>query len=460
MGKMGFDKKGIFNMSLSKKIARTSRVIAAMFVVSAAIGCSVNQDPFEEKSDQIKNGIPPELDKEPPVPKPLASDALRIDALDFYTFKEEVEGEISISGRVLTANPQFELTIDSTSLKDFAGAVFDGKTGVFKWTPPRESTGQEYGIPKRLVVRLTAPSPVGGAIIGTTKAILVYVTRSEVDPQILTTDDLVRTPVREGELRKFTVTVRDPDSLDVDGLRPRLVAVPAVRGPSDVSGLIYMQEPTSSTDLNPVQDPMDKKKWIFKMVVDLRVPTDMRGRDFTRAQDKFKFGLQVTSRFGRVGYKNDGEVMIWTDIMKPEISWFSPIEVIAGQENLVQFTVFDPYAEGKLTVNFQTRIDQLPGSAISKCIPASREGNILCTISWKPLATTTGDFKVDIEVINQSKIPGDIKIQKELFQRTLKVKTIPVDPPVVPGPVAPAPVEPGPVAPTPVAPAPVTPAVN
>lgn len=438
---MGFAKKGIFNMTLSN-FTRVSRVFTLAILVAAGVGCSVNQDPFEEKSDQIKNGIPPELDKEPPVPKPLASDALRIDALDFYTFREEVEGEISISGRVLTANPQFELSIDSTSLKDFPGAVFDAKTGVFKWTPPRESTGTEYGVPKRLVVRLTAPSPVGGAIIGTTKAILVYVTRSEVDPQILTIDDLVKSPVREGELRKFTVTVRDPDSIDADGLRPRLVAIPSVRGPSDVSGLVYMQEP-SSTDPNPVQDPMDKKKWIFKMVLDLRVPADMRGRDFTRIQDKFKFGLQVTSRFGRIGYKNDGEVMIWTDVMKPEISWFSPIEVVAGQENVVQFTVYDPYAEGKLTVNFQTRMDQLPGSAISKCQAASREGNILCTISWKPLATTTGDFKVDIEVINQSKIPGDIKIQKELFQRTLKVKSVqpaPVAPVVVPAPTEPPPV--------------------
>ncbi len=428
-------------MSLSN-LARTSRVLFSAFVAATVVatisGCSVNQDPFEEKSDQIKNGVPPELDKEPPVPKPLASDALRIDALDFYSFREEVEGEISISGRVLTANPQFELSIDSTSFKDFPGAVFNPKTGVFKWTPPRESTGTEYGVPKRLVVRLTAPSPVGGAIIGTTKAILIYVTRSEVDPEILTLDDLVRTPVREGELRKFTVTVKDPDSIDADGLRPRLVAIPSVRGPSDVSGLVYMQDPTTK-DPNPIQDPMDKKKWIFKMVLDLRVPADMRGRDFTRIQDKFKFGLQVTSRFGRVGYKNDSEVMIWTDVMKPEISWFSPIEVIAGQENLVQFTVYDPYAEGKLTVNFQTRLDQLPGSAISKCQAASREGNILCSISWKPLATTTGDFKVDIEVINQSKIPGDIKIQKELFQRTLKVKVIPTVPavPVPPTPLTP-----------------------
>lgn len=435
MRKMGFVKKGIVDMSHPKN-ARVGRMLAMMFIVSAAIGCSVNQDPFEDKSDQIRNGIPPELDKEPPVPKPLASDALRIDALDFYTFREEVEGEISISGRVLTANPQFELSIDSTSWKDFPGAVFDEKTGVFKWTPPRESTGTEYGVPKRLVVRLTAPSPVGGAIIGTTKAILVYVTRSETDPQILTVGDLVKSPVREGELRKFTVTVRDPDSIDADGLRPRLVAIPSVRGPSDVSGLVYMQDPTVA-DPNPAQDPLDKKKWIFKMVLDLRVPADMRGRDFTRAQDKFKFGLQVTSRFGRVGYKNDGEVMIWTDVMKPEISWFSPIEVIAGQENVVQFTVYDPYAEGKLTVNFHTRLDQWPGSAISKCISSSREGNILCTISWKPLPATTGDFKVDIEVINQSKIPGDIKFQKEVFQRTLKVKTVQGATPVVPEAVVP-----------------------
>jgi hypothetical protein len=428
------------------KMGFVGRVAMVAVFAAGMSACSLNQDPFAEKSDQIKNGIPPELNKEPPIPKPLASDALRIDTLDFYTFKEEVAGEIQISGRVLTPNPQFELSIDANSFKDFPGAVFDPKTGVFKWTPPRESTGADYGVPKRLVVRLTAPSPVGGALIGTTKAILVYVTRAEVDPEILAVDDLVKTPIREGELRKFTVVVRDPDSIDADGSRPVLVAVPAVRGPADISSLIYMQEP-SVVDPNPVQDPLDKKKWIFKMIVDLRVPAaDMRGRDFTRIQDQFKFGLQVNSRFGRKALKSDGVAQIWTDIMKPEVSWFDPMTVVAGQENLIQFTVYDPYAEGQLTINLLSRIDlELPGPAIWKCIPSSREGNFLCKLNWKPVNATKPEYALEFEVINRSKIPGDAKIQKETFRRILRVlqPSTPAGPPVVVAP-APAPSTPAP----------------
>lgn len=437
-------KKGTqMTVKANTKLGLTGRIAMVALATVLMSACSFNQDPFEEKSEQIKNGIPPELAKEPPLPKPLASDALRIDTLDFYTFKEEVEGEIQISGRVSPANPQFDLSIDSNSLKDFPGAVFDPKTGVFKWTPPRGSTGAEYGLPKRLVVRLTAPSPVGGAIIGTTKAILVYVTRSEVDPEILSVDDLVKLPVREGELRKFTVVVRDPDSIDADGLRPRLVAVPSARGPADISGLIYMQEPSFS-EPNPVQDPMDKKKWTFKMVLDLRAPAgDMRGRDFTRIQDRFKFGLQVVSRFGRMGMKSDGEALIWTEVMKPEVSWFDPMTVVGGQENLIQFTVYDPYAEGSLSINLLTRIDlELPGPAVWKCILSSREGNLLCKLNWKPVGATKPEYAVEFEVINKSKIPGDIKVQKETFRRVLRViqPSTPAAPPVVaPAPSTPAP---------------------
>ena len=258
---------------------------ALVFAGAVNSGCSLNQDPYAEKSEEIRNGVPPELDREPAAPKPLASDALRIDSLDFYTFREQVESEIVLTGRVLQPTASFDLSIDNMS--DFPGAKFDAKTGSFKWLPPRETTGGEYGLAKRLIVRLTAPSAVGGAILGTTKAILVYVTRAEIDPEIISVDDLVRpNATREGELRRFTVVVRDPDSADVDGSRPVLNAIPSQRGPSDISGLVYMQEPSFS-ETNPVQDPGDKRRWIFKMVLDLRVPANQRGRDFTPNQATF-----------------------------------------------------------------------------------------------------------------------------------------------------------------------------
>ncbi|CAN5563217.1 hypothetical protein BH10BDE1_BH10BDE1_29200 [soil metagenome] len=422
-------------MNESRILRNASLALAALFLGAGLMACSLNQDPYADKSEAIKQGVPPEVDRPAPVPKPVASDALRIDSLDFYTFKEQVEGEITISGRVLAANPTFELSIDN--LKDFPGAKFDSKLGSFKWLPPRDTTGGEYGAPKRLVVRLTAPSMTGGATLGTTKAILLYVTRGELDPEIVSVEDLVKpNPTREGEVRKFNVVVKDPDSSDVDGGRPRINAIPAKRGASDISGLVYMEESTT-TDPNPVQDASNKQLWTFKMLLDLRVPVDQRGRDFTRTQAKFIFGLQATSRFGRVGVK-EVEASILTDVLKPEVSFFDPIDVVAGQENVIQFTAFDPYAEGKVTVNFVTRVDQLPGSAIQNCKAASREGNQLCRISWKPTATTKGDFVIELKVLNESKVPGDRKVNEATYRLTLHV--IPGQDPApvpLPGPATP-----------------------
>ncbi len=395
-------------------------VVAALGLVFSVTACSMKQDPFAEKSEAIKQGVPPEVDRPPVAPKPLASDALRIDAPIFHTFKELIESELSIKGRVLDGlGSTFELSIDN--LRDFPGATFDKTTGIFKWEPPRDTTGGEYGLPKRLVVRLSVDPVAGGTKLGTTQEILIYVTRSEVDPEVVSVDDgLIKPePVREGELRKFTVTVKDPDSVDADGLRPRLVSVPAVRGTSDISSLVYM-DASNTTDPNPKQDPSDKSKWIFKMVLDLRAPADQRGRDFTRTRDDFKFGLQVVSRFGRVGMK-DVTTPIVTSVLKPEVTWFDPIEAIAGQENVIQFHAYDPYSEGKVSVNFITRIDQLPGAGVAFCKLASRDGAVLCRISWKPSATTKGDFPVEFEVLNETRAPGDRLAVKEVFRRVIRV---------------------------------------
>ncbi len=418
---------------------RKNSISLGLLVLSASLAMTIGcqQDPFAEKSEEIRNGIPPELQKVPTPEKPRDKDALHIDSLDFYTFKESVSSEISFSGRVLEPGAKFELSIDN--MAKFPGATFDPVKGAFKWTPPRDTTGTEYGVERRLIIRLTSPATTPtGTTEGTTKAVLIYVTRAEVDPEIVSVDDMMKVPTREGELRKFNVVVKDPDAADADGSRPRLVSVPAKKGIQDVSGLVYMQE-VVAPELNPQIDPVTKN-WTFKMILDLRVQADQRGRDFTRNQETFKFGLQTISRYGRVGMK-DVDASILTDVMKPDVSWFDVIDAVAGQENVIQFTVFDPYAEGKLNVNFITRVDQLPGSAVSSCKTASREGNVLCRISWKPLATTKGDFPIEFEAMNQSKVATDTKFIKEVFKRMIRVI-----PGSVVAPPAPAvPVTPGPV---------------
>lgn len=404
-------------------------VLVSSVAIPLAIIVGCQQDPYADKSEQIRNGIPPERQTAPVPEKPRSIEALRIDSLDWYAFKEQVASEFTISGRVLEPNGKFELSVDN--LKDFPGATFDPVKGVFKWTPPLATTGDEYGRERRLVVRLTSPSPTGGTTEGTTKSILIFVTRAEIDPEIIAVDDIKTIPTREGEYRKFNVIVKDPDSSDADGARPQLVAIPSKKGPLDLSGLVFMQDVTAP-EVNPQQDPTNKQQWIFKMVLDLHVPVDQRGRDFTRTQELFNFGLKAVSRYDRSAQKSV-EALVLTDVLKPEVSWFDPIEAVAGEENVIQFTVYDPYAEGKLTVNFVTRVDQLPGSATQVCKMASREGNILCRISWKPDASAANqDFTIEFEAMNQSKVPTDPKFQKESFKRVIHVIPGQTKPPAPP----------------------------
>lgn len=415
---------------------KTMTVLALSFAALAALSaCSLNQDPYQEKSDSIKNGIPPELDREPPVPKPMASDALRLDSNDFYTMKEQVEGEVQISGRVLHAGATFELSIDN--LQEFPGATFDPTSGVFKWTPPKDTTGVDYGAPRRLVTRITSQSPTGLSKIGTTKAILLFVTRAEGDPEIVEVSDIsVNTFAREGEITPFKVTVKDPDSRDVDGMRPLLLSVPAQRGMNDISGLVFLREATAG-DTNPKRDPVTGN-WVFDMVIDLTVPEpeeDARGRDFTRSQETFKFGLQVTSRFGRKTQKVV-EAAIRTSVMVPETSWLDAIEVRADQDNTFQFTVFDPYTSGKLTVNFITQLNNMPGGASGSCKEASRNGDYLCKIQWRPPVAEVGKvFDVEFEVISKSPITNDTAQKVKNFVRKFRVTNGVTGTPVAPNPV-------------------------
>lgn len=411
-------------MSEMKVLNMTSKLVFPVLAIagflSANTGCQ--QDPYADKPETIRRGIPPEADKEPPVAKPVVKEALRIDSSDFYSFKEGVESEISISGRVLLPNTPFDL--DFENLKDFPGAKFDATTGVFKWNPPRETTGNDYGVPKRLVARLTTKTT---PVLGTTKEILVYVTRAEIDPDILSVDDLVSVPTREGELKKFTVTVRDPDAADIDGARPRLVAVPNRPGTNDVAGLVFM-EPSTASSPNPIQDPADKTKWKFKMKLDLSITNvDQRGRNFTRTEELFYFGLQLVNRYGRMAVKNV-DAKIRTDVMRPECSWSAadPIEVVAGLPNTVQFTVYDPYNEGKLDVYYTEPLDRLPGgNATGKCTEMNRDGAMLCRINWTPPALKPGvkfeEYDVQFEGRNQSKVTGDTKMTVEKFKRKIRV---------------------------------------
>jgi hypothetical protein len=378
---------------------------------------SLQQDPLASQPENVRKGEPPELNIKPLAPKPLAEEALRIDSDDFYSFKEGIKGEISIGGRILQSingqvavlGKDFLLSIEN--IKDFPGASFDPMTGVFVWTPGGDHSQEEYTRNAHLDIVL---STVASPILATRKSINLFVARGEMDPAVLDVADLTSKAVREGESRQFKVIVSDPDGLDLDNRRPRLLVVANTQGPSNVAHLVYVVD-SKFSDVNPIQDPTDKSKWIFTVVI------DVKDREVTKAAGNFSFSLVAVSRFGRTSTPKRVDARIWTSVREPLISWSDTYDIFAGQENVIAFSVYDPQSEGQVSVNL-FRCDLLPGSPSCSCTDQSRDGTQLCTIRWRvPSNASLGEYVIEGEALNQSKIVGDSLFYKKPFRRRVRI---------------------------------------
>lgn len=426
-----------------------SGLLLSLIAVSAITGCKTSQDPLANQSAQVRNGVPPELATPAPAVKPLREDALLIDSKNFYSFKVGVAGSFSLSGRVLepvnghdpVLGQDYEIGIKN--LSDFPGATFDSTTGEFVWTPDRLTDDSQYQESRILTVTIhTNTSPV----LSKDKDIELFVARQENAPTIVSiSNDLNADPfIREGESRQFTVLVQDPDSKDLDGMRPKINSIRATDS-KDVSYLVSMI-PSDWNSKNPTIDPTNSNRWLFKMRLNLV------GQEVTHSSELFSFGIQVVSRYGRTAQLTSN-VTIQTSIGKSVVSWLdnSPLAVVAGVENVINFTAYDPQGEGNVQFFWGSanwRCDMLPGSASCSCVSQDTSNSSqLCTLRWKiPLDVKITDATVEGEIFNRSKILNDPKFDHQIFKRRLKIVpgTAPVPTPV-PTPVAtPAPT-PGPV---------------
>ncbi|MEK7358026.1 MAG: hypothetical protein AAB250_16370 [Bdellovibrionota bacterium] len=425
-----------------------TRASAFALAFVLAVGCTKlgQQDPYADKSDDIRNAVQPET-KAPKAPKPVASDALRIKASDYYSFKEGQEGQITLEGTVLEpvdgriAQYGNDFTIEIVNLTDFPGATWDPMKAAMTWKPAEGFVDREYSRNMRMLVRLmTKFTP----ILAVEKEIKVFVIRSERSVEIVSVDDLDNQWTREGERRKFTVVVKDPDSMDADNMRPRLMVVSVNQGSLNASGYVYEFEPTVWNEKNPTQDPLDPTKWVFTMVLDLK-DKDGVAREVTKNLETFQFGLIAASRYGDSSAPKIVDAPIATVLRDPVTSWIvkEPIELIAGQENTYNFTVSDLNGEATVTV-FPTRCDLLPGKPSCLCVDQDREKTSqLCTIRWNPPANEIGKV-IDVkgEIISESRVQNDPMPPKKtkLLGRVKIMKG--ADPAPQPAPATSVPVEP------------------
>lgn len=377
-------------------IAAWAMALIAIF----ALGCS--QDPFEGRSEEIRNAAPP--DRKPIPEKPLSEMALRIDVPDFVTFNEGKEGEVRIQGRVL--NPvagreaemgkDFVITVEN--LADFPGASYDENVGVFKWTPPFKYVNENYTRNVTLDLKL---STKGGIVKSRTRQLPAFVSRSEVDPQVVDVLMFSPEPVREGDIREFHVVVRDPESLDKTNMRPRLLVVSASNASASFRNGAHLVRPASVAE--PEQDKNDPTLWKFRMAI------DTTRRELTANQERFAFGLVAVSRFGRSSAPRNVDFFIRTKVGRPQITWNNALALVtAGERSTFTFTVFDPAGEGRVAGDLGACSDVLPGASCT-CPPSTGNRSILtCTIRWKPSKTRApGWVTFDGEFTNFSQVTGD-----------------------------------------------------
>ncbi len=390
-------------------------------ILGGALGCT--QDPYAKQPDYVRFGTKPNQVTPTPAQKVVPEDALRIDAQDFYTFVEETAGEAIVSGRVLLAGVSYAVSIEN--MADFPGATYDVATGKFSWTPPRMFvTGVNHMQNMHLDVSLTTS---GDTVLKHTRQIPVYVQRSDGAPQVLNIDDLLTVPTREGTTRKFTVTVRDPDSLNTADGKPRLMIVSAGGSNSLASSVSVYQAGWGN---NPVQDTVDPTKWVFTLILNLNKA------DLTTGIDRFSFSVVVASRFGVNSAPVTASAAVITEIRDPQITWTSPMDVFAGQENNITFTAFDPKRVGKVSLNWTSRCDQLPGSAACVCKQDYNSSWLQhCAVKWKlPLDMPKSKYDIEFDVLNQSPVLTDSLFAKVSFKGRVNVIAPPPTP--IPAPTA------------------------
>ena len=400
---------------------RAAGLVACLFMVNACDKSNFQQDPYAGQPDSVRNPVRPGEDKID-ASKPIPSDALKIEADEYFSFKEGYDGGakiivahmlIPVNGRQAKMGEDFIVSIKNIS--NFPGATYDSLTGEFKWIPPYGTvdvgTTQSFDLEVEVYTK-TQP------IMMARKSIAVFVARSENDPEIVSVDGLTQR-IREGEKREFTVTVKDPDGDETATGRPRLLVVASSRGAQSAA---HMVTTSNSTGVNPMRDPQDPSKWIFRMAI------EPGNQEITASLMKLNFGLVVISRHGRMSAPTTTEVEFYTRLQQPVVSWKEPVPFIGGQPNVFTFTVYDPPSEGRVEVVFSQCASS---GAVCKCRPQSYSSYAqVCTVTWTPPNPPYAQHhKVSLIATTSSPNPWDTQVMTYPFSEYIRVEPGPTPTP-------------------------------
>ncbi len=351
-----------------------------MVLCGALTACSgMNQDPLAKKPQALNDVV--EKPTLPPVVTPVASDAIRIDTVDFINFDEGQTSEFQISARVLLPDYEFEIEIDNP--QDFPGATFDPASGKFSWTPQGVLVGGELKTDRLLMVRVTAEKPNAAVLMGT-KAVRIQINRIFNDPKIVSV--LAPTAgIREGSIEYITLKVNDMDAVSGDqGTWPRLVFSNPAGVENGIAGFMHVDRVLA----------LPNNDFEFKIGVDLRKS------DIVRTSEVFKADFRVASRFNKISDVESFSIRVKNLLGKAQTTWTEKAEYEGGLKVDNQFMIFEPRGEGDiLSVTFK----RLPQGARAQC---NRKEKWMwsCQLQWlSPASNVTQeiDFEAEVRMTNQ-----------------------------------------------------------
>ena len=367
--------------------------------------CGFKQDPLADKPTSIQDAKPP-AGKVDPIPV-VPSDLVRIDSVDFFSFKEERSDSFDIAVRVLDSDYETEILIDH--LEDLPGATFDAVKGVFSWQPQKgtvtTSLYKDYEVKVRAFARKKGDAEA--AILTKEKIIRFQVGKVFSAPEIVKIDGLPRFIIEEKKYT-FSITVKDVDAGALPASFPYLSLTPSdsTMDADTISLVPFIR-------VENVRPDLLKNTFVFNLSLNLE------GVELTSGIVNASAFLRVSSQYNNWSDPAQITTKLLTKLGSPNAAQLvKKLRISSGVKTSYTFWVYDPRKEADLDIDGSPRITF--GSELD-CNP-KETGIMVCVFTWTPTAAQAGEtYSMDFSVRAFKRDAPDVEIVTSDFSFDVEV---------------------------------------
>lgn len=351
-----------------KTTQTVSKYVLGAFLVVAMQSCSgFNQDPFTEKIDAIKNAVPPTVDQKDQ--NELRTQFLTFETPDIVGFKESVKGNYTFKVKHYFG-ADYNLNIDVANLTDFPGLQFNKATNEITWTPFKGIVPSNKTVTSKVLVFKIEPVSISGTstkISTHTVKVPVFIESDLAKPEIVKVE-ILNYMVEEGNKLEFNVIVKDNSASQS--------TIPSLQFLSQAN----MRSVASYTFIRTPSFDTVTQTWKFVVTVDLI------SADVTKSMEDAPLMISAVNSFGYTSMPTQVRLTVATKLVKAQSTLPSANTFVAGKENTVSFTIFDPSGESQ--VSLLTTVGLPAGASLTCANQAKMFAE--CKLTWTPDVSEIG----------------------------------------------------------------------